>query len=263
MIGREQAVRSALAARRKVSPEKISMRSICFVISSNTGISPVNVFKWIASKEKLLTAFSEKKAARRAKRLGTPGRPPAFPKAEEAVGTEVRVRRLKNFIVTKKWMLSAVKKEAAKENSEKAQKAKFTVDYLLDVLRRQGLALRLPSCTKAMSLENGILAGRGWLVWLRKLIRDEWPDGLKYGLKMHSEQGRFLFRCRVNKDEVRIFIVCEMYPPQYASRCRCSSALPAGPSQSVENAPPMCDRLQVGGLASVLWCSCSRLMALW
>jgi hypothetical protein len=83
-----------------------------------------------------------------------------------------------------------------------AAKAAFSLDYLRNVLRRNSLALRLPSCTRAMSLDNAVLVCRGFFQWLHRYLKDELPDGKRAIAPLDPTYGRFPLRCRLNKDEV-------------------------------------------------------------
>ena len=134
-----------------------------------------------------------------------------FPLAEAAAAAEARSRRLVGKIVTKSSFLKKLKEEAAKEKPEESRTAKFEADYLYAVLARCSLALRLPSCTKAMSLENGVLTCRGYFQWLRLLIRDELPSGKRAIAPLDPVYGRFPLDLRGNKDEVHFFLCFSPY----------------------------------------------------
>jgi hypothetical protein len=173
------------------------------IVSINTGIPFMTLAKWVAKREKITQLYLDKKRhLRHFEKIGS-GRKPLFPKSEAAVATLVRDRRKQSLAVTKTWVLDRFKEEANRENREAAEKCKFSADMFLAMLRRCGLALRLPSCTKAMSLDNGVLAGRGWLRWLLRLTNDKLPDGIARALSFHPVEGRFILRRRLNKDEVK------------------------------------------------------------
>lgn len=196
-----ESLRDMLALTRGVARNEIPLSVLIDKVEKETGIPSSTVKKWVLKAARLKEAWQTKTTLKSARRLGVAGRKPFFPEAEKKAGKEARDRRKENLIVTKGWMYKKVVDEAKNENPGLAAKQRFGIDFFLAFLRRQGLALRVPSCTKPMSLENGILTCRGFFQWLRKLIRDEF--GQKHAKEMHPEEGRFLFRLRYNKDEVR------------------------------------------------------------
>jgi hypothetical protein len=206
IIKKYDAVRQAMV--QKDSEANVTQLRVLTVIKLNTGVPVKTALKWLLKRDAIISRFDDKKRhVRKKKRIGS-GRKPRFPLAEAAVARLVRERRSKSLVVTKRWVIKTFKAEAAVENQHLADLCKFSSDMIFAFFRRSGLALRLPSCTKAMSLEAGVLAGRGWLRWLLKLVTDTFEDGVKYAARMHEVQGRFLFTCRMNEDEVRASQPC-------------------------------------------------------
>lgn len=194
------------------------------VLSDSTGVPEINIFKWLAASAKLVGRYKADHLARKSKRAPGGGRKPRFPSAEAIVGTQLKQRRKNSLVVTKSFAIRRFKEEAKKENPAEFAVTKFDPSMLLSFFRRQGLALRLPSCTKAMSLEQGEVTCRGYHKWFRLLIKDELPDGKKRAVVMDPVGGRFPFDCRANKDEVRQFTPPPHRPPLHPS-LRCLSFL--------------------------------------
>ena len=218
-----ETVKSALLANG--AAEEVTQLRVLLIVKHNTGIPLSALKKWILAPQKIRDAYEDKKRHQRGRRkLGRSGRPPRFPKSEGAVGKAVRERRSRALVVTKRWTLDLFKTEAAKEDPAAAEKCRFGPDMFRSMLGRLGLACRLPSCTKAMSLDNGVLAGRGWHRFLLNLVRDEWPDGAKYALRFDPVEGRFLLKCRMNQDEVLVHCPSDI------------SSLSPGPAQSRDSA---------------------------
>lgn len=197
-------VRTALSTLHGVNASLVPQNVINDLIWKATGVPSINVFKWYKQKAKLEQLYNDKKV-RRKKRIGSSKRP-LFPEAEASTGALAREKRKEGKIVTKSWFVKLLKERAGQEKPEKAAKARFSPELIAGALRRQGLALRFPSCTKAMSLENGVITCRGFFQWLRLLIRDELPDGIKRAMgPLDTIYGRFPLDCRGNKDEVYSF----------------------------------------------------------
>jgi hypothetical protein len=215
-------------------------------VEEATDVPQSNLDKWYREKEKLIGRFKEKKA-RRKKAFGG-GRAPLFPKAEEAAAADAKERRLHHKIVTKTSFLKKLIHEAKMEKPVEAATAKFDHDYLRHVLQRRGLALRFPSCTKAMSLENGIAVCQGYFQWLYSYLRDELPDGKRARAPLDPVYGRYPLECRINKDEVLLPLID--ISNFFSFRCRCRSAQAGERSRLVASAPLTCRRLTVGTIAS-------------
>lgn len=183
----------------------VTMEHILRVAHHSTGISASTLDKWMRKRAVILARYEDKKAFRRSSRKFGCGRKPRFPNSEAATAALIRERRQAGKITTRNFVLKKLKELARDENFAAFANFKFSVDYFRGFLRRERLALRLPSCIKAMSLDDGVLAARGWLQWLRHLIRDDWPNGAKYALRLDEKCGRYLFVSRLNKDEVVTF----------------------------------------------------------
>lgn len=203
MIKKVLEIKATLSAQSLQPP---TITRVLKIASYASGVPVSNLDKWLRKSADLLALFEDKKNKRRARKLGA-GRTPQFPLSEEQAGKEARERRNEDKITSKRWVLATLKRLAEQENKDAFLRFKFSADFFADFLRRQRLALRVPSCTKAMSLDEGVLAARGWFQWLRKLIRDEWPNGAKYALAMTADEGRFKIDCRLNKDEVHFIPV--------------------------------------------------------
>jgi hypothetical protein len=196
----EPKVRKQLADFRDVPMDALSQNDINRIISHNTGAPFSNIGKWLRKKDKHLGRYA-KKTNRKKKNFGS-GRSPSFPASEAKAAEYARNRRLKQLLVSTSSLIKIIKEGALKENADLARTHKFNYEYLLSFLIRAALALRFPSNTKPMSLENGITVCRGYLQWFHKLISDEFGDGIARHRVMHSTEGRFPFDCRFNKDEV-------------------------------------------------------------
>jgi len=255
-------VRRALAASRLVPGSAVSFRAIFDAIGEATGVPYSNVFKWYHKRDVLLARYLDTKS-RKKESFGS-GRHPLFPQAEAAAAKEARECREKHKIVTKSSFLTKLKAQAELENPEAAKKARFDLPYLRSVLRRNSLALRLPSCTKAMSLENGVSVCQGFFQWLHRYLKDELPGGKRAQAPLDPVYGRFPLDCRLNKDEVSssVGFYTELY-----SRCLCPSGHRAGPLASPVSAPRTFRLPTAGRIASPLWLSRSpwmgNLFCLW
>jgi len=198
----------------------LDQQDVLEAVSAVTGIPCSTIYKWCRKEKAMLELYDDKKA-RRLKQFGG-GRPPLFPKAEAAASQSARNLRAAGMIVPKSLFLNKLKEEAEKENPDAARNASFGPDYLSSVLARCSLALRLPSCTKAMSLENGVLTCRGFFQWLRLLICDELPEGKQSVAPLDLTYGRFPLDLRGNKDEVSVsHIMPSITGTNFAFRCPC------------------------------------------
>lgn len=192
-------IRASLLANEPA--RAVTQLRVARIVERNTGVKVQTFNKWLLARAKIREAYEEKKRHLRGKKkIGKSGRPPLFPKAEEVVAKEVKERRKKSLVVTRKWTMKRFQEEAKKESPDVAAKCRFSGDMFRAFLARRGLACRLPSCTKAMSLENGVLTGRGWLRWLLRLVHDEFEQTL--ATRLDPEYGRFPLMCRLNEDEV-------------------------------------------------------------
>jgi hypothetical protein len=103
-------------------------------------------------------------------------------------------------MVSKSFVIKELRKEAEKENSDLLAKVKFGSDLLDGFFRRNGFALRFPSCIRADNLDESILICRAFhRDWLAILLDS---GSIKYAKYLDPQYGRFLLKYRFNGDEV-------------------------------------------------------------
>jgi hypothetical protein len=199
-IASEGKVRVALGTYRNVPPESFTQAEIVEIMNWNTGVPTSVLCKWLHDKEKHI-ARHQRKRDRKRKNFGS-GRKPTFPLTEASVAADAKSKRDEGRLVGRHKTIEKIKEGARNENPVAFTTFHFDYDYLLAFLGRNGLSLRMPSCTKPMTLELGIRISRGYFQWFLKVIKDDIGDGIKRARVMHPTQGRFPFDCRYNKDEI-------------------------------------------------------------
>ena len=140
------------------------------------------------------------------------GRRPLFALSERIVGDEVRRKRSLHLPVSVARMVTLLKEESQREISllesrgvglgilDRMRACKFSKKMINSFMRRERLSVRKVTCIKMIPLEEAVRLLRGFYVYLiHRVLVDS--DNFASSF-LDPEFGRYLLRCRFNKDEV-------------------------------------------------------------
>lgn len=181
-------------------------KKVIDIISKQTGIAASTITDWthVSNRAKIEEEVKRLLHQRKAKEMKViPSAKlvrPWFPLTEEKLYDEIVDARKKHLRFSRMKAVKRYRDLAQEENAEKFAKARIGDGLLFRFFKRRNLALRIPGCVKAKSLEVSIKEVRGFLVWFREnLLRDKNKHAKN---PLDPKFGRFPLRCRLNKDEV-------------------------------------------------------------
>lgn len=108
---RSYAIAEQLLRARLGSEALIWKSDVITLASKLTGVPSSTLKDWLAAKSEIEELYENNKRLRKSKRLGA-GRHPFFPASEKAVARLVRDRRKDSKLVSKRFVIKALRKEA-------------------------------------------------------------------------------------------------------------------------------------------------------